>query len=108
MLEFYPQNSVSEAVNKFNYTGNHYVSNICIKDTLKVQMNKHGQEVKMSYRKIYFTTKDELMCRNHLCYTVYLPVENILDFTVSLFLFAAKGKKHKKTAKPAYQIVLRT
>lgn len=47
------------------------------------------------------------MCRNHLCYTVYLPVENILDFTVSLFLFAAKGKKTQK-AKPAYQIVLRT
>lgn len=35
MLEFHPQSSVSEAVNKFNYTGNHYVCNICIKDTLK-------------------------------------------------------------------------
>lgn len=52
MLEFYPQSSVSEAVNKFNYTGNHYVSNICIKDTLKVQMNKHGQEVKKKKKEL--------------------------------------------------------
>lgn len=99
MLEFYPQSSVSEAVNKFNYTGNHYVSNICIKDTLKVQMNKHGQEVK---KKKGVIEKSVLPRKMSLC------VENILDSTVSLFLFAAKGKKHKKPAKPAYQIVLRT
>lgn len=86
MLEFYPQSSVSEAVNKFNYTGNHYVSNICIKDTLKVQMNKHGQEVK---KKKGVIEKSVLPRKMSLC------VENILDFTVSLFLFAAKGKNTK-------------
>lgn len=92
MLEFYPQSSVSEAVNKFNYTGNHYVSNICIKDTLKVQMNKHGQEVKKrSYRKICFTTKDELMCREHF---------RLHCFFISICCKREKTQKTSKTSIP--------